>query len=77
MEFGGLDDDAYIIAARDGQIGVAGPTDDVVIIVRPCYGTFVLETAFIIETDGTAGEDNSLSCESAQRLIQQGTCQEC
>ena len=52
----------HINATRNGQIGVFGPNDSEVFIIRPCYGSFSTELVFIIGTDGTVEENKFQSC---------------
>ena len=47
---------AHKDAIRNGQIGFFDVGDGSVRIIRPCYGTFVLEALFYIQTDGRAEE---------------------
>ena len=63
----------HINATRNGQIGVFGRDDGDVEIVRPCYGTFVVEEFFRIGTDGRAErfENPFQSCDEQGELFDQ------
>ena len=64
---------AHREATRNGQIGVFGRDDGDVEIVRPCYGTFVVEEFFRIGTDGRAErfENPFQSCDEQGELFDQ------
>ena len=64
-------------ATRNGQIGVFDRDGGEVSIVRPCYGTFVLQAVIDIGTDGAAEElEDFISCDILQEFYREGINQQ-
>ena len=67
----------HINATRNGQIGVFDRDGGEVSIVRPCYGTFVLQAVIDIGTDGAAEElEDFISCDILQEFYREGINQQ-
>ena len=71
---------AHSNATRNGQIAVFNGQivgGDGVTIVRPCYGTFVLQAVIDIGTDGAAEEmEDFISCDILQEFYREGINQQ-
>mgnify|MGYP000173579698 FL=1 len=66
---------AHSNAYRNGQIAVFNGQvvgGDGVTIVRPCYGTFVLDAFFVFGTDGAAEElEGGQPCDEVQEFLRE------